>query len=86
MEQWADWTGEIGEVIVKHPVSEIPEEYLIKITQKLITIGFYRNKLKRLVYWLKAKEFKYILKSVKRLVLWRGTLILPLLGMKTKKR
>lgn len=82
LEEWANWTGNALTIEVKHKVSEIPNEYLVKTIQKIISVNFHRNKLKRLKYWLSIGDFKYVLKSAKRFFIWRGGLVLPFVGMR----
>ncbi len=83
LEEWIDWIGSFLTIKVKHRVSEIPEEYIIKTIREIISIGFHRNKIRRLFYLLSVGDFKHILKSSKRFFIWRGELILPFIGMKS---
>jgi len=85
LEEWVNWTGNTLKIKVRHTVSEIPDEYVIKTIQKIISLGFYKNKFKRLIYWLSVGDFKYVLKSFKRVFIWRGELILPFIGMRKIK-
>ena len=85
LEGWADWTGDMLTIKVKHKVSNISEEQVVNITQKIISTGFHRNKLKRLKYWLSVGDYKHILKSAKRFFIWRGKLVLPFVGMRNSK-
>lgn len=80
--EWADWTGNTLTLKVRHKVSDIPDDYLVKTIEKIISTGFHRNKLKRLRYWLSVGEYKHILKSAKRFFIWRGKFVLPFIGMK----
>jgi radical SAM superfamily enzyme YgiQ (UPF0313 family) len=80
LREWADWTGEITFIKTRHNTSKIPDNYLVKTTRDIVLTGFYRNKLRRLVYWTKAGEFRHVLNSVRRLFVWRGdNVILSLL-------
>lgn len=85
LEGWGDWTGNTLTIKVKHKVSSIPDKYLVKTIQKIISTGFHRNKIRRLKYWLSVGDYKYILKSAKRFFIWRGKLVLPFIGMKNFK-
>jgi radical SAM superfamily enzyme YgiQ (UPF0313 family) len=80
--EWVDWTGNTLTIKVRHKVSDIPDDYLVKTIEKIISTGFHRNKLRRLRYWLSVGEYKYILTSAKRFFIWRGKLVLPFIGMR----
>ena len=77
LEEWARWTGDVKLIKIEHNVSEIPSEYLFKVAQELLSYGFYKHKIKRLFYWLKAGEIKLIIKNMRNVFIHRGSLILP---------
>ncbi len=79
LEEWASWAGEF--VSVKHNTSNIPDDILMKKTEELWMVGFYKNKFKRFLYWLKEGEFRYILKSAKGLFKIKGDNVLHLPGL-----
>ncbi len=81
-EEWSEWAGNQLAIKVKHRVNDVPEEYIVNTTEKIISTGFHRNKIKRLRYWLSVGEYKYILSSAKRFFIWRGKLVLPFVGMR----
>lgn len=70
LEDWAIWTG--GMTQVYHNTSKIPNEILDKTVKEMWMTGFYKNKIKRFIYWMKIGEYKYALKSVKRVFEVRG--------------
>lgn len=85
LKDWASWTGDM--TYIKHNTSNIPDDVLMKKLQELWMVGFYKNKMKRFVYWLKKGEFLYILKNIKKVFNVRGDFIrLPILGYITKRK
>ncbi|MFH1607959.1 MAG: radical SAM protein [archaeon] len=85
LEEWVKWTGNTLKIEVKHKVSEIPDEHIIRTIQKIISTGFHRNKIKRLRYWLNVGDYRHILKSAKRFLIWRDGVVLPFIGMRNFK-
>jgi anaerobic magnesium-protoporphyrin IX monomethyl ester cyclase len=85
LKDWVEWTGNQLTIEVKHKVNDIPEEYIVRTIQKIISINFHKNKLKRLQYWMTVGDYRYILKSAKRFFIWRGKLVLPFIGMRSRK-
>jgi anaerobic magnesium-protoporphyrin IX monomethyl ester cyclase len=81
LEEWAGWTGD--QFSVKHNTSEIPDDLLTKTLHEMWMVGFYKNKIKRFFYWMKVGEYKYALKSVKKLFFIRKDQIqIPGIGIK----
>jgi len=79
LKEWAAWTSNMTEL--SHNTSGISSDKLIKTVQELWMVGYYSNKIKRLLYWLKKREFKYILKNLKKAYEIRGGMIrIPGLG------
>ena len=80
LEEWAIWTGDMIHPI--HNTSNISSEVLTKTIRKLWMIGFYKNKLKRFLYWMKAGEYRYVIKSIRRVFeIRRGVFQIPGLGI-----
>ncbi|MDP2924963.1 MAG: radical SAM protein [Nanoarchaeota archaeon] len=64
LEEWADWTGVMIEV--HHNVSQIPDKDLLKATKELRKVGYYKNRINRLIYWIKIREYGVIFRGVKK--------------------
>ncbi len=71
LEEWALWTG--NQRSIHHNTSKISDETLTNAIRELGAIGFYKNKFKRFFYWMSVGEFKYILKSFKKIIFVRNT-------------
>ncbi len=82
LEEWANWSGKFN--TIRHNTSEIPDKMLTDAFNDLLMTGFYKNKFKRLLYWIKKREFKYILKSSKRMLFVKEKLHIPLIGFVNK--
>jgi anaerobic magnesium-protoporphyrin IX monomethyl ester cyclase len=67
LEEWATWTG--SQSCLQHNTSKITDELLIETVKKMWKLGYYRNKAKRLIFWLKAGEYKHVLKVIKRTII-----------------
>jgi len=64
LEEWANWTRDTSlESGITHNVSEIPDEYILKIAKEIRNYRLIRNKLKRLQFWIKKGQFKQALQS-----------------------
>jgi radical SAM superfamily enzyme YgiQ (UPF0313 family) len=82
LEEWALWTG--GMTSVYHNTSEIPDDTLTKTVEEMWMTGFYKNKIKRFIYWMRIGEYGYVLKSMKRIFEVRGGIFrIPGLGFIT---
>lgn len=80
LEDWAEWAGDM--ISIYHNTSNIPDKVLNETIKKVWMVGFYRNKFKRLFYWIKARQYKYIFKSVRRIFEIRtGVFQIPGLGV-----
>jgi anaerobic magnesium-protoporphyrin IX monomethyl ester cyclase len=65
LEEWANWTKELTvEVGVNHNVSKMPDEYILKITQEIRDYRVIRNKMKRMMFWIKKGEFRQVIQSL----------------------
>ncbi len=64
LEEWANWTGDWTlDSGINHNVSEMSDEYILKITKEIRDYRVVRNKLKRLLFWIKRGEFKQLIQS-----------------------
>ena len=80
LEQWADWTGSM--TAVRHNVSEIPDEELMKAAIDLWNIDYYKKKFRKLIYWLKIGEYKYVIRGIKRVfITGQGYLKIPFIEL-----
>ncbi len=79
LQEWANWLGEMR--WTKHNVSEISNQELEKAIRELWSYGFYRLKIKKFFFWLKAGKFRYLLRGLKRVFIVRYHLKIPFLGM-----
>jgi anaerobic magnesium-protoporphyrin IX monomethyl ester cyclase len=64
LEEWAVWTGD--QVSIKHNTSKIPDDLLTKTVNETRMFDFYKTKIKKLGYWIKIGEYKYVARSIKR--------------------
>ena len=62
LEEWANWAGDF--CTIKQNTSEIPDELLIKTYNELRKVGLIKVRLKRLLFWVKTGEFKYLYKRI----------------------
>lgn len=62
--EWANWTGDWTlESGMDNNVSEIPEEYILKVAKEIRDYRVLINKLKRFLFWVKKGETKQAIKS-----------------------
>jgi len=85
LEEWAPWTGGMGRV--RHNVSKISDQVLTDSAKELWKVSFYKTKIKKFFFWIRAGEFKYALKGIKRVFrIGDRDVRLPFLGyIKTKR-
>lgn len=72
LQEWAIWTG--GHRTVNNNSSTISVNNLLKLSQELWSVGHYRAKIKKFIFWLKARQFKVIFIGIKRIIKSKGKL------------
>lgn len=75
LKEWAYWMGDMSGI--KHNTSKISDDMIMKIYQETIMIGFYRVRIKKFIYWIKAGEYSYAIRRVKRLFFRNGKFRIP---------
>jgi radical SAM superfamily enzyme YgiQ (UPF0313 family) len=71
LKEWADWTGNMTKI--KHNTSKVSDKEIMDFYNEMIMFGFYKIKMKKFLYWIKAGEIKYALRMTKRVL--KGVLL-----------
>lgn len=69
LEEWSTWTG--GMFRIQHNVSEVKDDELMNAAREAESVNYYKNKFRKLGYWIKVGNFRYVLK------MWRIPLMTP---------
>jgi radical SAM superfamily enzyme YgiQ (UPF0313 family) len=75
LNEWAFWTGDMTKI--KHNTSEISDKEIMDTYNEMIMFGFYKIKIKKFFYWIKAGEIKYALRGIKRVFFKKGKFSIP---------
>ena len=72
LEEWALWTG--NHRTVNHNVSTTTTKNLIKTAQDLWKINYYNTRIKKLIFWVKAGNFRNVFNGFRKFITSKGKL------------
>ena len=75
LEEWGLWTG--NHRTVNHNVSTTSVENLIKTSQELWKVHYYKTRLKKFIFWIRAGNFSNVFHGIKKAISSKGNLYIP---------
>lgn len=72
LKEWAIWTGDHR--TVNHNVSTVSVRDLLQVSQNLWKTHYYRTRIKKFIFWVKAGNFSNVLHGARKFIISRGKL------------